>query len=389
MAVKCVKMFCIVRFESQVMPMSNLVLVRDTKFQQHLTPELHPESPKRLAAIDSAFQRSSSEHNIDELKPRGAAEDDIATVHSPNYVENLYKGSLRVQNGEFFQLDGDTFMSPDTFEIAKLAAGAGLTGVDAVCEQGYRSSFVAVRPPGHHALYASPMGFCLFNNVAIAVRYAQKKLGLKRILVVDWDVHHGNGTQDLFYSDPSVCFLSLHQYPFWPPDSGWYTEDGLREGKGFNINIPLPAGTGDRGYLAAWDQVVKPICLEYMPEMIFLSAGYDAHEEDPLGQQRITTTGFAMLSQRLADLAQQVGCKVVCFLEGGYNTTALAASAVATMRVLNAGTAEDTALVHTSYLVPGTLSGQNPITSDRNSLLVDERVVDIRRHFSKYWKTLK
>jgi acetoin utilization deacetylase AcuC-like enzyme len=369
--------------------MSNLVLVRDTKFQQHLTPELHPESPQRLAAIDTAFHKSSVEHNIEEMAPRVADEDQIATVHNPSYIEDLHRGSLKVKKGEFVQLDGDTFMSPDTYDTAKLAAGAGLTGVDAVADQGFFSSFVAVRPPGHHALYAAPMGFCLFNNVAIAARYAQKKLGLKRVLIIDWDVHHGNGTQDLFYDDPSVCFISFHQYPFWPPDSGWYTEDGNKEGKGFNINIPLPAGTGDRGYFTAWDEIVKPICLEYQPEMIFLSAGYDAHQDDPLGQQRITTAGYAMLTQRLADLAAQINGKVVCFLEGGYNTTSLSASAVATMRVLNARTAEDTANVHVSYLIPGAASGHSPITGDRNILLVDERVIDIKKHMSKYWHSLR
>lgn len=369
--------------------MSNLVLVRDTKFQQHLTPELHPESPQRLAALDTAFHKSSTEHHIEELKPRIADEDEIAKVHSAAYIEDLHKGSLKVKKGEFFQLDGDTFMSPDTYDTAKLAAGAGLTGIDAVAEQGFLSSFVAVRPPGHHALYAAPMGFCLFNNVAIAARYAQRKLGLKRILIIDWDVHHGNGTQDLFYNDPSVCFVSFHQYPFWPPDSGWYTETGEKDGKGFNVNIPLPAGTGDRGYLAAWDQIVRPICLEYQPEMILLSAGYDAHQDDPLGQQRISTAGYAMLSQRLQDLSRQVGSKVVCFLEGGYNTTSLSASAVATMRVLNATTEEENANVHVSYLIPGAASGESPITADRNLLLVDERIVDIRKHLSKYWHSLR
>ncbi|HEY9732290.1 MAG TPA: histone deacetylase [Drouetiella sp.] len=369
--------------------MSNLVLVRDTKFQQHLTPELHPESPQRLAAIDTAFHRSSVEHNIEQLAPRAAAEDEIATVHNPAYIEDLHRGSLRVKKGEFYQLDGDTFMSSDTFDTAKLAAGAGLTGVDAVSELGFLSSFVAVRPPGHHALYAAPMGFCLFNNVAIAAKYAQKKLGLKRVLIIDWDVHHGNGTQDLFYDDPSVCFISFHQYPFWPPETGWYTEDGAKDGKGFNINIPLPAGTGDRGYFSAWDEIVKPICLEYQPEMIFLSAGYDAHQDDPLGQQRVTTAGYAMMSQRLQDIAGQIGCKIVCFLEGGYNTTSLSASAVATMRVLNAHNADDSAKVHVSYLLPNATSGQESVTGDRNLLLVDERIVDIRKHLSKYWHSFR
>src|SRR5262249_48293591 len=150
------------------------------------------------------------------------------------------EGCEKAKQGKLIQLDEDTFMGHESFDIAKLAAGAGLVGIEAVTNQGYSSSFVAVRPPGHHALYDKPMGFCLFNNVAVAARYAQKQMGYKRVLIVDWDVHHGNGTQDMFFDDPSVCFVSFHQYPFWPPDSGWYTEDGRGEGKGYNINIPLP-----------------------------------------------------------------------------------------------------------------------------------------------------
>jgi acetoin utilization deacetylase AcuC-like enzyme len=233
------------------------------------------------------------------------------------------------------------------------------------------------------------MGFCLFNNIAVAAKYAQKTMGLKRVLIIDWDVHHGNGTQDIFYDDPSVCFASFHQYPFWPPNSGWYEEDGTGEGKGYNVNIPLPAGTGDRGYLHAWDRLLKPICLEYQPELIMLSAGYDAHQMDPLGQQRISTSGYAMLSQRLADLGRETSSKLVAFLEGGYNAKSLAESALATMRVLNASTAEETAAVHVSYLVPGSAAGMAPITEDQSPNEVDQRVVDVRKHFSQYWRSLK
>jgi acetoin utilization deacetylase AcuC-like enzyme len=233
------------------------------------------------------------------------------------------------------------------------------------------------------------MGFCLFNNIAVAARYAQKKLGLKKVLLLDWDVHHGNGTQAIFYDDPSVCFVSFHQYPFWPPDSGWYKEDGMGEGKGFNLNIPLPAGTGDRGYLHAWDRLVKPLCLEYQPELILLSAGYDAHQMDPLGQQKISTSGYAMLTQRLADLSAQSGAKVVAFLEGGYNAKSLSEAALATMRVLNADGAEEVADVHVSYLIPGSAEGSAPITADSRPNEVDERVLDVRKHFSQYWKSFK
>jgi acetoin utilization deacetylase AcuC-like enzyme len=368
--------------------MSRLALVRDERFQQHLTPELHPESPARLAAIDKALSKSALDNDIKQLVPRMATEDEISLIHDPVYVEHLQRDGERATKGHFVQLDADTFMSPKTYETAVLAAGAGLVAVDSIATNVHESSFVAVRPPGHHAGVSQAMGFCLFNNIAVAARYAQAKLGLERVLIIDWDVHHGNGTQDIFFEDPSVCFVSFHQFPFWP-ETGWYTEDGKGEGKGFNINIPLPAGTGDRGYLSAWDQLVKPVGLEYKPQLIMLSAGYDAHEMDPLGQQRISTAGYAMLSQRLADLSRETGAKTVCFLEGGYNTRSLSDSAVATMRVLNAETAEDTADVHVSYLVPGSSEGRAPVSDDRNAGLVDERIKDIRKHHGRFWKALR
>lgn len=369
--------------------MSNLALVRDEKFQQHLTPASHPESPQRLAAIDRALQRASLANKFEQFSPRLATEDEISLVHNASYIENLQSDSEQAKKrGQLIQLDGDTFMSAASYETAKLAAGAGLVGIESIWQGGFSSSFVAVRPPGHHALVSKPMGFCLFNNIAVAARYAQKKLGFKRIFIVDWDVHHGNGTQEIFYDDPTVCFVSFHQYPFWPPDSGWYTEAGQGEGKGFNINIPLPAGTGDRGYLHAWDRLVTPIAQEYQPDLILLSAGYDAHIDDPLGQQRISTGGYAMLAQRLADLSRSAGAKVVGFLEGGYNVRSLSDSTIATMRVLNATEAEEIADVHVSYLVPAA-TGDSPINDDRSPTLVDDRVQEVATYFGKYWKSLK
>jgi len=370
--------------------MSTLTLVRDDEFQEHLTPELHPEAPNRLQAIDKAFLNSSLDDSVPQLKPRAACEDDIATVHNAGYIEDLEKDSrIAKDQDRIVQIDADTFMSPRTFELAKLAVGAGMVGVDSVLDTEAKSSFVSVRPPGHHALAGKAMGFCFFNNVAIAARYAQKKAGFKRILIIDWDVHHGNGTQDIFYGDPSVCFISFHQFPFWPPDTGWYTEDGRGDGKGYNINIPMPAGTGDRGYLEAWKRIVEPVAMEYKPEMILLSAGYDAHQDDPLGQQRISTKGYAELSQRLLNLAHENNAKLVSFLEGGYNVKSLSESAVATMSVLNEdndGISVPEKVLHTKSIVAATRDG---ILPDRNSSLVDERIADVRKHFQRFWPSLK
>ena len=368
--------------------MSKLVLIRDSKFQLHLTPVSHPESPERLAAIDQAFYKGAFEANIDLLEPRFASEDEIALIHSAGYVEDLERRSRNIKTGSVIQLDEDTFMSPQTYDVAKMAVGSGLLAVEEMRRGKHESAFVAVRPPGHHAFESKAMGFCLFNNIAVAARHAQKNCAFKKILIVDWDVHHGNGTQALFYDDPTVCFISLHQYPFWP-GTGAVNEDGRGDGKGFNINIPMPQGSGDRGYLAAWDGVVKPIGLEFQPDLILVSAGYDAHRSDPLGGQKISTSGFAMLSQRLSDLARETGAKVVCFLEGGYDVNTLSASSIATMRVLNAVDARDLAHVHVSYLIPGAASGMDPITNDDEPHVVNEQIDVVKKHFSQYWKAFK
>lgn len=368
--------------------MSNLVFVYDPQFQKHLTPESHPESPNRLAAIENALHRSELIKQVLRAEPRTATGEELASVHDDAYIEGLEKqGNTAKKQNCSFQLDSDTWMSPESYDTAKLAAGAGIVAVEAVMRGDAQSSFVAVRPPGHHALSDRPMGFCLFNNIAVGARYAQKNLGAKKVMIIDWDVHHGNGTQTMFYDDPSVCFVSFHQYPFWPPDIGWYTEDGAGEGKGYNINIPLPAGTGDQGYLKAWDAIVNPIAMEYNPDLIMLSAGYDAHQFDPLGQQQISTAGYYLLSSRLADLAERTQAKLSGFLEGGYNTKTLAESVVTTMNVFNAHDAAGRLEVKPfGEQYGGEIKAQ---TQDRNPVLVDERIASIRKHLGKYWKSLR
>lgn len=368
--------------------MSKLALVHKDEFQKHLTPESHPESPQRLKAIDEALHRSELLRELPRLEPSAAGLEDLSSVHKASYIEDLEsKGAQAAAKGGILQLDSDTWMSPASYETAKLAAGAGVEAVKAVIKSGYARSFVIVRPPGHHALPDAPMGFCLFNNVAIAARHAQRHYGLKKVMIIDWDVHHGNGTQDIFYDDPSVLFLSFHQFPFWPPDIGWYTEDGSGDGKGYNVNIPLPAGTGDRGYLSAWDSIVKPICLEYKPDLLLLSAGYDAHQADPLGQQQISTRGYFMLTNRLAELAEAIKCPIIGFLEGGYNTRSLADSVVATVKVLNSTSLSERDNIQAFAGIYG--AEVSAATKDRNLDLVDERIKDIKRHFSKYWRCFK
>lgn len=370
--------------------MSNLVFVYDQQFQKHLTPESHPESPNRLAAIESALHRSELIKQVRRAEPRKATADELATVHNAGYIEDLeQKGKVAHEQQKTLQLDAaaETFMSPESYETAKLAAGAGLVAIESVLKGGAPVSFVAVRPPGHHALADKPMGFCIFNNIAIGARYAQEHLGAKKVMIVDWDVHHGNGTQEIFFDDPSVCFVSFHQYPFWPPNIGWYTEDGAGDGKGYNINIPLPAGTGDRGYTKAWDAIVAPVAEEYQPDLILLSAGYDAHRYDPLGQQQISTSGYYLLTTRLAELAERTGAKLSGFLEGGYNTRTLADSVVTTMSVLNAG--DDAARKQVKPFGERYGGEIAPETADRSPDVVDDRIDTVRKHFSKYWKSLR
>lgn len=372
--------------------MSRLALVRDPRFQDHHTPDSHPESPRRLAAIDSAFARCALDGGVKELAPRAARDYEITAVHRESYIEHLLEDEKRAAEiNDVVRLDLDTYMGVGSLDIARLACGAGLTAIDAVASAAFDSAFVAVRPPGHHALIDKPMGFCLFNNIAVAARYAQKHAGFKRIFIIDWDVHHGNGTQWAFYDDPSVFFVSFQQYPFWPFDSGWYMEDGRGEGRGSNMNIPLPKGTGDRGYLHAFDRLVVPVCRQFAPDLIMVSAGYDAHQDDPLGEQRISTAGYAMLTQRVRDLADEMAVPAVVFLEGGYNVRSLSDSAIATMRVLNARDESECGAVHASYLVPGlmTLDKTEQITADRSRDLVDDRVAEVRRHFSRFWSELR
>jgi acetoin utilization deacetylase AcuC-like enzyme len=370
--------------------MGSIAFLHHDIFRSHRNPEIHPESPERLAAIEKAIDESDLASRIVRLSPRSATSDELCGIHSADYIEMLESAAEMVKHkDDFLQLDADTFMSSSSFDAAKLAAGAGITAIESMKSSDFTTSFVAARPPGHHARIGRQMGFCIINNIALAARYATQQLGYKRVAIIDWDVHHGNGTQEIFYKDPSVCFISFHQYPFWPPNSGWITEDGAKEGKGYNVNIPLPAGTGDRGHLFAWDQIVMPVCLEYQPDLILLSAGYDAHQLDPLGQQQITTSGFALLSQKLLDLSNLTGAKVVSFLEGGYNKRALADSVVATLRVLSAETPGRLDEVHASYSATATSPRLKPLSTDQSPAAVDEQIEKVQKHFAQYWRSLR
>ncbi len=308
-------------------PEGNVALFYHPAYLEHVTGN-HPESASRLLGILAALKA----HGITEdrlRKPEAVDPDLLATVHDPRYIAALEKGAE--SGGGYW--DADTYVSPGSYKAALLAAGGAVAAVDAVMA-GERAAFAMVRPPGHHALHNSAMGFCLLNNVAIAAHHAARKHGLERVMIVDWDVHHGNGTQDLFYSSPGVLFFSTHQYPFYP-GTGAITETGESSGEGYTVNVPLPAGVGDAGYRQVFDEVLAPLARRYKPQLMLISAGYDAHIADPLGEMAVSVAGFAEMALKVRLLADEL-CegRVAAVLEGGYNIEALSQSVVATIDML-------------------------------------------------------
>ena len=253
---------------------------------------IHPETPRRLARLHESFPRY--------VHGRPAARGDIERVHVAEYVD-----AIDAILGEVW-LDADTFAGASTWQAACLAAGCAMEAVE-------RGGFALVRPPGHHALAAAAMGFCVFNNVAVAARYAQAELGLGRVAIVDYDVHHGNGTEAIFRDDASVLTVSLHQWPFWPGSGGPGTSSE------HTVNVPLAAGSGDAQYVRAFEDVVEPAVARFEPDLLLVSAGFDAHRDDPLADMEVTAPGFAELSSRLAELAP----RIAVVLEGGYNLETL------------------------------------------------------------------
>jgi acetoin utilization deacetylase AcuC-like enzyme len=284
----------------------------------------HPEKKERLTAILDKIQ--SEKLDCDIINPAPATADFVSAVHAKRYIDQV--DAICRQGGGY--LDVDTVLSPRSYDAALMAAGGAMAAVDAVLAE-YDSAFALVRPPGHHAKTNRGMGFCIFNNIAIAARHAQSR-GLKRVLIVDWDVHHGNGTNDIFYSDPSVLYFSTHQYPHYP-GTGSADEVGDKGAEGTKVNVPLPAGTGDEGYLMAYREILKPIALEFQPDIILVSAGQDPHKDDPLGGMRLTSQGFGAIAGLVKDIANNC-CqgRLAASLEGGYNLLASAEAVVAEIR---------------------------------------------------------
>jgi acetoin utilization deacetylase AcuC-like enzyme len=319
----------------------------------------HPERKERLTA---ALAKIKSEGlNIECINPQSATVDQVATVHGRRYIDQVR--AICEQGGGY--LDMDTVLSKDSYEAALMAAGGTIAAVDAVMD-GFDSAFALVRPPGHHAMPNRGMGFCIFNNVAIAAKHAQAR-GLKKVLIVDWDVHHGNGTNAIFYSDRSVMYFSAHQFPHYP-GTGRATEVGSDGAEGTKVNVPLPSGTGDEGYLMVFREILRPIALEFSPDIVLVSAGHDPHKNDPLGGMGLTAAGFGAMAGLVKEIADECCLgRLAATLEGGYNLEAQAEAIVAELKAFQG-------------VVP-TVCGTDA--------KVAQRISEVKKIQSAYWKCLR
>ncbi len=303
--------------------MGRVGFVYDPKYLGHEMGRSHPESPGRLQAICTQLHASGTWSRLHHIAPRRAERQWLECIHDASYLDSLER---RSPADGYASLDPDTSMSPGTLDAAYLATGGALAAVDAMMNDDIDQAFCAVRPPGHHAEADRAMGFCFLNSVAIAARYIQQRYGVQHVLIVDWDVHHGNGTQHAFYDDDSVLFFSTHQFPFYP-GTGHATETGDGKGKGLTINVPLSGGQGDDEYQEIFQKVLVPAADAFQPEFVLISAGFDAHRDDPLASMELTEQGYAELTDMVASIAKNFsGGRILSCLEGGYHLQALAGS---------------------------------------------------------------
>jgi acetoin utilization deacetylase AcuC-like enzyme len=325
----------------------SLTIYTSDRFADHLNPPGHPERLQRaevMQVVASELRKSG----VEVREPRAATQDELARIHDREYITRISETA-----GKATALDPDTYTSPDSYDVARLAAGATIGCVERVLEGTGRCAFAMVRPPGHHAERNRAMGFCLFNNIAIAAAHA-KAHGLQRIAVVDYDVHHGNGTQWSFYEDPSVLFISSHQYPYYP-GTGAATDIGRGGGLGFTVNLPMEAGGTDADFELAYNTIAFPILRQFRPELILVSAGFDALDDDPLAGMRLSVNEFARLTAAIVAIADEhCSGRVVAVTEGGYDLGGLASCLRAVCKVLNG----DTSLSKGSAPRPDTRRGR-------------------------------
>lgn len=335
-------------------------------FLEHDTGWGHPERAQRLVAILDEIEKRKDLNNIETVSADKASTKDIQLNHSDSYIK-LIQNTSEIKGIK--HLDPDTAVCSKSYESALHACGAVLNAAKSVYEGIYRNAFALVRPPGHHALFSQAMGFCIFNNIAIAAKYLKNVMGLRKVVIIDWDAHHGNGTQDSFYNDPDVLYISLHQFPFYP-GTGSANEIGTGIAKGFNVNIPMFAYSGENTYLLAIERIISPIVYQFSPEFILISAGYDGHYKDPLTQLLLTSNTFFRLSKAAIEMANEVcSGRIIFSLEGGYHLNGLSQSVIETLR----------AMVGHNDPVPY----PSEELKERNSSREIEQIIEIQK---RYWK---
>jgi len=339
--------------------------VLDPRYLEHIAGFDHIESPARLESIQSMLQETGLDRRLTRLQPRMATRADLELVHTPEHVANIASSSSR----DFTSFDPDTLASRGSYEAALLAAGGCLTLVDAALAGELECAFAFVRPPGHHATPRRPMGFCLFNNAAVAAAHALLHHGLSRVLIIDWDLHHGNGTQEAFYQRAEVLYFSVHQWPHYP-GTGALTECGAGPGEGYTVNVPAAAGHGDGDYLAVFRGVLAPIADAYAPQLVIVSAGFDAYSGDPLGGMKVSPEGFAAMTRVVLGVARRhAEGRCLLVLEGGYHLKGLALCAHHTLHEM------------LSDPVPGVDDLLRAEPTERARRLVDGVVKVQRRHW--------
>ena len=303
-------------------------IVKDQRYLRHDAGFGHPESPQRLEATYVMLEDPDMAGKFEEIEPRHASLEEIEMIHSMSYIKLIESTAGQT----FVPLDPDTAATPDSCDVAKLAVGGLFNAIDCVVSREVDNAFALVRPPGHHAGEGNAAGFCIYNNVAIGAMHAIAKYKMERILIVDWDLHHGNGTQAQFYEDPRVLYFSTHQYPYYP-GTGSVEEIGRGKGLGFNINVPLRAGVDNAQFVKIFRKILYPVSMKFKPELVLISAGFDPYFRDPLGGMKVTPEGFAYLTRILMDVADNCcGGKLVATLEGGYHITGLAESVKAVLK---------------------------------------------------------
>ncbi len=346
--------------------MTKIGIVKDPIYIEHDPGSYHPESPQRLVSVYNMLQGKDMENLFEEISPRKAQREEIELIHKSSYFDRV----AATEGLSSSYLDPDTVTSKRSFEAALYAAGGLLTGLDRIMNGDFKYIFALVRPPGHHAESDRGMGFCLFNNIAVAAMYAIQNCEIERILIVDWDLHHGNGTQHSFYSEDRVLYFSTHQFPYYP-GTGGFDEVGQGKGKGFTVNVPLGIGHGNREYYRIFKTLLEPIADIYKPELVFISAGFDIYYRDPLGGMEVTPEGFAALTQVLKSIAvKHAEGKLLITLEGGYHLEGLTESIASVIKQLSDVQSMD--------------AGMTEKNVDETGKIVDwtiEKVMSVQREF--------